>query len=331
MLFAGLAHGAWPFTRPQEPKATESSGQQHGVLLVSMSKDGTYHDVFVMSLLRTLDHFNDKKRVPGWKANYAFINAVTDIVRSRNYALKLLLDDPKYQALVMIDNDHPFEPEMVQRFLESGREVVSAACPAKNIQWERSFKAARLGYNDAWAQAAAMNVEMNFFGREDTDVAAPYGPPGSFYENSKIPKSRDGFVKVKRAGTGFLMLRRSAVEKMVQAYPETQHQDLIGETVYGLFEFSMITSEGIKYRMSEDFTFSDRWRALGGDIWVDARGGLDHKGYFTFPLKKWLWPEEDWNVPIEEWETMSEAERNAYQEKINANYTFPHRPIPASV
>ena len=34
---------------------------------------------------------------------------------------------------------------------------------------------------------------------------------------------RDGFVTAERVGAGFMMLRRSAVERLVAAYPETKY------------------------------------------------------------------------------------------------------------
>ena len=40
--------------------------------------------------------------------------------------------------------------------------------------------------------------------------------------------------------------------------------------------------------MSEDFAFCDRWRALGGTVWVDLTLGLNHTGPVKFEGGKWV-------------------------------------------
>jgi hypothetical protein len=95
-----------------------------------------------------------------------------------------------------------------------------------------------------------------------------------------------GFVRVRHAGTGFLMIRRGALERMCARYPQLQYTrdhsmdaGIASDSRFALFE-CMIT-EGGTY-LSEDFAFCKRWTAMGGEIWADLNSKLSHVGPMTF-------------------------------------------------
>lgn len=81
----------------------------------------------------------------------------------------------------------------------------------------------------------------------------------------------DGCVKAAMIPAGFLKITSDAVHKLIGAYPElcygaryAPHFDLFN---HGAFE-------GVWW--GEDYAFSRRWRAMGGDIWLDPRWRIDH-------------------------------------------------------
>lgn len=82
---------------------------------------------------------------------------------------------------------------------------------------------------------------------------------------------RTGFLKVRDVGFAFVMMKREVVERMFEAYPELRY----GEEGEAALFLDMI-DEG--QRLSEDFSFCRRWRAIGGDIWVDIQAALIHSG-----------------------------------------------------
>ena len=49
--------------------------------------------------------------------------------------------------------------------------------------------------------------------------------------------------------------------------------------LYALFDTSLYSS-GVY--LPEDYTFCTRWRALGGEIWVDTRSKFKHVGRYVF-------------------------------------------------
>jgi len=101
-------------------------------------------------------------------------------------------------------------------------------------------------------------------------------------------EERDGFVTGIYAGTGFMLIRRSAAERLVAAYPETKYRAqhtypapaAASHNQYNLFD-CLIEPETKTY-LSEDFAFCHRWRAIGGTIWLDTMSRLRHVGAYEF-------------------------------------------------
>jgi hypothetical protein len=92
-------------------------------------------------------------------------------------------------------------------------------------------------------------------------------------------------------GTGFMMVKRQCLEKMIEAYPKTKYVDSIGigkqyePYMYALFDTEI---DAAGHYLSEDWTFCFRWRAIGGQIWADRKIVLNHSGHFEYPGR------EDW-------------------------------------
>ena len=173
--------------------------------------------------------------------------------------------------LLFADADIGFAPEDVFRLLEHGRDVVGGLYPIR-----ASF----------WDDAARHRVEQG----EDPETAAfryvgePSGSP-----------SPNGLVPARYAGTGFLLISRDAIERLIEAHPETRcrhlHVAQAGDRgdattqpddaeLYALFD-CLIDPETRAY-LSEDYAFCSRWRAIGGTIWLDPTLTLSHHGMGEF-------------------------------------------------
>ena len=94
---------------------------------------------------------------------------------------------------------------------------------------------------------------------------------------------RTGLMKAERVGTGFLRLRRDALELMVSKYGNLLYRAANGQMLHCLFDTSLV--EG-SFR-GEDYTFCDRWRAIGGEVWVDPDIRLSHIGSKAFNKSLW--------------------------------------------
>jgi len=94
----------------------------------------------------------------------------------------------------------------------------------------------------------------------------------------------DGLQEVSKTGTGFMLIKRAVFEKL-DAHPATRpFINDIGLPVelnpYMKTYFDTAVRENRYY--SEDWTFCENWRDLGGKVWVDKRVLLKHTGTYVF-------------------------------------------------
>jgi hypothetical protein len=187
------------------------------------------------------------------------------ITRARASLISQFLDDADATHLLFIDADIGFEPDQVIRLLQCGADVCAAIYPVKRIDWDKVRSTIETARPNPAAAALKYVFEV-----EDPDAVT----------------EQAGFVKVRYAGTGFLMIRRSALERMCARYPQLRYRRdhstdaaTASDSRFALFE-CMIAEDGTY--LSEDFAFCRRWIDMGGEIWADLKSKLDHIGPMTF-------------------------------------------------
>jgi len=97
----------------------------------------------------------------------------------------------------------------------------------------------------------------------------------------------NGLQEVSKTGTGFMLIKREVFEKL-NSHPATKpFLNDIGLPVelnpYMKTYFDTAVRENRYY--SEDWTFCENWRDLGGKVWVDKRVLLRHTGTYTFDFQ----------------------------------------------
>ena len=125
----------------------------------------------------------------------------------------------------------------------------------------------------------------------DKDVAGGLYPKKALpiqYVVNRIPNSaKEGnLVEVANLGTGFMLIKRAVLEKLIMARPDLHYADAIGlDPKYDPYKFALFDTEIdpiTKEYLSEDYYFCKLWRANGGKIWADLTIKLDHTGYYKF-------------------------------------------------
>lgn len=86
----------------------------------------------------------------------------------------------------------------------------------------------------------------------------------------------EGFIERQCVGTGFVLAHRTAVGRMIKANPE-QRFVVDGLETWGLFHPFIHKDKSVP----EDVAFFDRWRLLGGRIWVKLDAPMTHTGPMT--------------------------------------------------
>lgn len=160
------------------------------------------------------------------------------ISKARNLLVKTFLDG-EGTHLWFIDADMGWDPFKVMRLLASGKEIVAAAGPRK--QMPLSF-------------------------------ATLLSNPIEICKNT-------GLVKAVSVGTGCMLISRRALEHMIDNDPDNWYLDYATkDKIPNLFDFQLH-----KHNFwSEDYTFCNKWRTLGGEVWVDPEFELEHVGQHTF-------------------------------------------------
>lgn len=219
---------------------------------------------FFMSFMKTVMYFKEI----GLRFS---VGTISDslISRARNQLVAKFMANPAHTHLMFIDVDLGFEPKEILKLLWHDKDIVTGAYPIKDINWEKVSRFAKDG------------VEPNDLLKKSTRFVV--NPVKDGQNTVKMDK---GAISVYDAGTGFMMVKRQAFEKMFEAYPELKYVDDTGslkgdETNYTYALFNSYVDENGRF-LSEDYGFARYWQKLGGDIWTDPSIELSHLGRLTY-------------------------------------------------
>lgn len=187
------------------------------------------------------------------------------ITRARARLAARFLAHPQATHLLFLDADIAFEPENVFRLLAADKDLVGGVYPLKSIDWAKVRAAAVAGAPDLMARS--VGYVIRFIPTPDNSVEV-----------------ENGVAKVAFVGTGFMMIRRQAVQAVATAHPDlrTDLSDVdpaVGEAV---MMFDTLIEPKTGQHLSEDYAFCHRWRELGGEIWADMEARLTHVGPTAF-------------------------------------------------
>jgi len=122
----------------------------------------------------------------------------------------------------------------------------------------------------------------------DKDIAAGMYPRRASDKNFFLELYRDeegnlefdgAMLRITRVGTGFMLIKRHVIEKLIADHPEWSVENRSGNgTVSAVFDFAV--KDG-KY-IGEDYLFCDRAVEAGFKCWVDVEINLPHVGTETF-------------------------------------------------
>lgn len=189
------------------------------------------------------------------------------IPRARNILTAMFLEEKIWSHFLFIDADIEFNPESIILMLAADKDIVAGAYPKKTINWDKVRQAALNNEKDLASAGAeyAINFKPDKDGRLRTEL---------------------NLVEVLDASTGFFLVKRNAITKMVAAHPELKYVNdsatdpKINDYCYALWD-TMIDPDDSRY-LSEDYTFCRRAQKLGIEVWIDVNVPLNHVGSFTF-------------------------------------------------
>lgn len=223
---------------------------------------GNLNLYFVQSMLA----LQDACRTAGIGLHIDLMGGDALITRARSRLAAQFLAFEQATHLLFIDADIGFAPKNVFRLLEADKDMIAAVCPLKRIDWEKARAAAHKGVADL--QAVSIGYVVRFLPNTGNNVNV-----------------EDGFAEVAYAGTGFLMIKRAAMQKVCDAHPELRARmgdmaDILAPEAVMVFD--TMVEPGTGQYLSEDYAFCRRWRDLGGQIWADFEARLTHVGHAAY-------------------------------------------------
>jgi hypothetical protein len=195
------------------------------------------------------------------------------VTRARNVLVAYFIQS-NFTRLMFIDADIEFQVEDVIKLVAHNKDVAVGAYPKKGVNWQRirdSVKQTDQPYDDRAIASFGSDYAINFkfINRDAKQIAI-----------------EDGLIRLHDGATGFMMIKREVINKMIEAYPDLKYNnDLntppeLNPHFYAFFD-TMIDPKDKRY-LSEDYTFSRRWQDIGGEIWLDPSISLNHYGSFNF-------------------------------------------------
>jgi len=218
------------------------------------------------------------------------ISTISDslISRGRNQLVAKFMANKAFTHIMFIDVDLAFNHEDILKLLYHDKEVMTGAYPIKEIQWDKVVKLVGDGCEKEKIAEKSTRFVVN-------PVVG---------ENKKV-RVDNGAISIHDAGTGFMLIKREAFEKLFEAYPELQYRDDTGslkgdelDNSYALFN-SYVDDDG--RFLSEDYGFCRYWQKLGGEVWVDPSIELVHLGRFEYKGRMIDWLVDNASTtPLEE-------------------------------
>jgi hypothetical protein len=206
----------------------------------------------------------------GIPSRFSFIFNESLITRARNYLVdEFLRTDSTH--LLFLDADIHFNPQDIIAMLALDRDVIGAPYPKKALNWHNI--------------AAAARTHPELDPKELENVVGDYV--------FNVVKGTEKFqvsepLEVMEIGTGYFLVKRGVFDRWAAAYPQLRYRpDHVGQKnfdgsrhIHAYFDCYIDPQSG-RY-LSEDYAFCQRWRAIGGQVWLCPWVQTQHVGTYAF-------------------------------------------------
>ena len=196
------------------------------------------------------------------------------VTQGRNLCVSNFLNKKEYTHMLFIDSDISFDPSSVFKLLKCNKDVVSIPYPMKTINWNK--------------------VHGRIQDQKDINIndlsKSGFTYPIKVEDQQSITVSK-GIMEVTHAPTGFMLIKKEAILKMVEKYPHLKIKQptiMNGEAkdtdnLWNFFD-TWFDQETNKY-YGEDFAFCQKWRDIGGKCYCYVDDFITHVGEYSYEGK----------------------------------------------
>ena len=228
------------------------------ILVVTPAYGGQLFAGYLTSLLK----FERLCRDKGILVDYEYCYNESLIPRARNTLTHTFMSSTQYTHLLCLDADIEFEPEDIIKMLDYNKPVVGGVYPKKKINWDKITELVNQPNKTVLTSETiqAMTKEAVVILLDDPAINV-----------------NDEFIETRYTGTGILLIQRNVLEKMRESFPNDIYNAL--DIKYFRY-FDTELKDGIY--LSEDYWFCDRWRQLGGNIYIYTKFKCRHWGTYAY-------------------------------------------------
>lgn len=205
------------------------------------------------------------------------------VSRARNNLIAKAMTDTDATHFLFIDNDITWNPYDILKLIVADKHIIGGAYPLKNYNWEKMVNAN--GKFDptqmkTWVDKKNENPVLNNIIDDKSIIQFNLLRYNINYLSNSL-EITGNLAKVRHLATGFMMIQRDVLEKMMKAFPSTKYVDDVNflqehENKYAYALFDCGVEDG--HYFSEDWMFCKRWSKMGGYIWLDVSINLIHTG-----------------------------------------------------
>jgi hypothetical protein len=200
--------------------------------------DGT---VYLATMKAIIQDTLEMLKLPGWRVSFQEVAGSADIYYARARLCHEFLETDGTH-LMFVDSDVAWKPGSIPRLVKHGVDMVAAVYPRRTEPFS---------YNLQYASA-----------------------------DNKLDMHSNGLCEVAGVSAGFMCISRNCLQKMTDAYRNDPIAGLAngprGEQVsfFDPYRFK----DDPKRKLGEDYAFCQRWRDLGGKVWIDVNMPMAHIG-----------------------------------------------------
>ena len=198
------------------------------------------------------------------------------IQRARNGIVARFMADAAATHLMFIDADITFSWISIVKLLLGNKELSGGCYPKKCFNWDKikHFNQKNPNLKEDELMAKSLDYVFNpIYHQDGTNI---------------VIRLEKGMAQVKDIGTGFMMIQKSVIRKMMAKYPDTKYKNNVSgysqfdmnDYFYSLFDCCIDPISRVY--LSEDYLFCKRWIDIGGELWLDVNTNLNHTGIIDY-------------------------------------------------
>ena len=235
---------------------------------------GMCHLNYLCSLMKTIEIF----KLYNFPIQIEFCRNDSLISRARNNLIAKAMIDPEMTHILFIDNDITWNPTDIFKLILSDKNLIGGVYPLKNYFWDKILS--QNNALDKLLERRKNNSILSHLYSEEDFLKQNLLKYNVNYIKSELDIDNN-ISEVKHIATGFMMIQRITIQKMMLQYHDTKYIDDVSflsktenQYAYALFDCRVEDN----HYLSEDWLFCNRWTKIGGKIYMDVSIDLVHTG-----------------------------------------------------